>query len=64
MTMNKLTKEEIEYAMYKEWREWHSYLEDEDDVPRINPSFRKGFLDGIKFAQDMADKNDEDEIPM
>lgn len=31
------------------WRQWHGDM-DEDDIPRMNPSFERGFLAGVQWA--------------
>ncbi len=49
--MNAATQEVLKKltAADSAWRQWHGDM-DEDDIPRMNPSFERGFLAGVQWA--------------
>ena len=47
--MNTSTHKMLITAADSAWLQWHGDM-DEDDIPRMNPSFERGFLAGVQWA--------------
>lgn len=48
-----------EDAATRAWNDWHEGV-DTDDIPQMNPSFRRGFLAGVCWAESQYQPSTEE----